>query len=66
MILVKVFSEVILQVRVLRLLVTLCTIVQGLKRVWGFRSKRSLHKNHKKKELVILILSGLYLYFLGM
>ena len=36
---VKVFSEVILQVRVLRLLVTLCTIVQGLKRVWDCKSR---------------------------
>ena len=44
--LVKVFSEVILQVRVLRLLVTLCTIVQRLKRVQGYKSRSVKFNNH--------------------
>jgi len=46
-------------VRVARLLVALFTTVQELKRVWGFKSKEFYYR---KKELAILVLSGLYLY----
>ena len=56
--LVKVFSEVISKVRVSRLLVILCAIVQGLKRVWGFKSKKVLHKNHRKRQLAVVTLNS--------
>ena len=45
--------------RVSRLLVVLFIMIQGLKRVQGFKGKRILHKNHKKRELAVLVLSRL-------
>jgi len=58
---VKVFSKVILEVRVLRLLVILCTIVQGLKRVWGYKNKEFYIRTTKRENLLFLFFLA-YLY----
>ena len=47
--LVKVFSEVISKGRVTRLLVTLHTIVQGLKRVWVSRVRSFTQEPQKER-----------------
>ena len=44
--------------------VTLCTRVQELERMQGCKSKDVLHKNHRKRELDVLFLFRLYLYYL--